>query len=256
MSRGMRIVAPFRPFVAEAPHHQELAAAETPFDWIAAIRMMSHSAAVACQCPVHVITDVDTDLPVPCLKYQTTARRLMLWNFEVCLAYLRSADFDRDTVMLDSDQLVYQNLAKWFRKGVDLGILIREPPKQDPLSYPILNGVQWWALAGRDRLIAFYEQALAIAAALPEDQIVWGADTTALWRLLEPIEPGRHHRAGLTVALIDSRPVLQALSGLQMRWVTQGCLPRPTHAVLDFRNTRKPYMQAVYDATIASAVPA
>lgn len=255
MKKGIRIVAPYRPFPPEAIHHQELAA----FDWVEAIRMMMHSAEIACHCPVHVITDVDTELPVPCLKYQTTQRRLMLWNLEVCASYLASDDFDRDTVMVDSDQLIYRDLTPWFGRGVDLGLLLRTQfPKGDAMALPILNGVQFWSVRGRDRLVAFYRQALDVALALPEDLLVWGADTVALARLLAPLEVGVQQRGDLTVSMIDSNRVLIALSATHMRWLEAGRFQRfmQTQAVLDFRAYRKSYMKAAYDATVASEVPA
>jgi hypothetical protein len=243
--RGIRIVAPFRPFPPEATHHHQLAA----FDWIAAIRMMTASAERACHCPVHVITDHDTALPVPTLQYATTHRRLMLWYLEIAVRYLESADFDRDTVMLDADQLIYHDLARWFLPTADLGVLVRWPR---PAGLPLLNGVQWWALRGKDRLAAFYRRVLAVAETLPEEKLRWGADTIALAQLLEPLTPGLHPRAGLSVAMIDSRQVLQAFTRDQIRWLAEGRLPWPTWAVLDFRNRRKTHMQAVYDATLGA----
>jgi len=253
MTRGIRIVAPFRPFPPEAPHHRALSA----FDWIDAIRMMAHSAELACRCPVHVITDVDTDLPwpVPCLRYPTHARRLMLWYLEAAACYLASDDFDRDTVALDADQLVYQDLARFFRKDADLGILIR-PPSLKGEMLPIFNGVQFWPLRGRDRLAAFYRRALAIAATLPEALIAWGADTIALAQLLEPLAPGVEPRGDLVVELIDSRRILSALSRTQIRWLVAGRLGRfhQTAPVMDFRSTRKVFMRRVYEATIAREV--
>lgn len=251
--KPLRIVAPFRPFAPEAEHHVALAG----FDWMAAVRMISHSAEIACGVPVQVITDVDTDLPVPCLKYVTRERRLMLWYLEVAACYLESDDFDRDTVMVDADQLIYKNLRPWFRPGADLGILLRTRyPKGDLMALPILNGVQFWAVAGKVRLAAFYRQALAVAAGLPEDLLVWGADTVALARLLAPLTVGTHDRAGLRVALIDSSDVLVALSSTHMRWLEAGQFQRfmQMAPVLDFRNYRKTYMQRAYDATVASEV--
>jgi hypothetical protein len=250
MKHGIRLVAPFRPFPPEATHHQQLAA----FDWIAAIRMLSHSAALACQCPVQVLTDADTDLPVPTLRYVTTHRRLMLWSLEIAVRYLESDDFDRDTVMLDCDQLIYGDLARWFLPTADLGVLVRWPR---PSGLPLLNGVQWWAYRGKDRLAAFYRRVLADAETLIEEQIRWGADTIALAARLEPLAPGLHARDGLSVAQIDSRQVLHAFSFEEMHWLAAGRLPWPTWAVLDFRGAkRKPYMPAVYEATIGAKVGA
>lgn len=249
----MRIVAPFRPFPLEAPHHVEVA--ENGFDWMDAIRMMSLSAAEACQCEVRVLTDVDTDLPFQTFKYHTTQRRLMLWYLEICAAYLESNDFDQDTVMLDSDQLVYSDLSGWFVPYMDLGICIRKPPK-GASGFPILNGVQFWSIRGKARLGAFYRRALDIAERLPEEDILWGADTEALRMLLQPLEVGLHQRDSLTVRLIDSRDVIHALSAGQIRQLQAGTLPRPIRPVLDFRNLRKTFMRRVYEATFQRAVSA
>lgn len=250
--KSVRFVLPFRPFVAEAPHHQELAA----FDWIAAIRMLieslqrTHPGA-----EVHVLTDVDTDLPLPTLQYATTSRRLMLWNLEVCAAFLRSADFDRDTIVLDSDQLVYGDLTRWLAPQMDLGICIRKTPKNAP-GLAILNGVQFWVHRGKTRLPRFYERALEVARDLGDEAIVWGADTIALERLLDPLDLGLWYRGDLRVRLIDSNEVIEALNAAQIRHLEAGKMRPPFRPVLDFRNTRKVHMAEVYRQTIAEAVPA
>ncbi len=252
MSRGIRVVAPFRPFAPESEWHLQT----QDFDWIAAIRMMMHTAQRACRCPVHILTDVDTDLPVPSLQYQTTERRLMLWTLEVCLRYLASTDFDRDTVMLDCDQLIYRDLKPWFRRGVDLGLLVRTGHKHQAAvgGQPFLNGVQFWARRGKHRLIPFYQRALALAHTLPADLLTWGADTEAVRQLIEPIDVGIHLRSGVTVRMIESASVLEAFSKHQAHWLHEGCLPQPTSAVVDFRALRKRYMRPVYEATIKARV--
>lgn len=246
----LRIVAPFLPLPLEAPHHVELA----DFDWIAAFRMLSESTRIACGVPTEAITDVSADLPVASLKYATSHRRLMLWVLEVCACYLESDDFDRDTVALDVDQLVYGNLARWFAPRIDLGILVRKTPKGAP-GLPILNGVQFWSHRGKARLGPFYRQALAVAETLPEADIVWGADTIALDRLLAPLDRGLQYRAGLTVRLIESDDVLHALNSSQLRHLEAGKMRPPASDVLCFRNLRKPFMRAVFEQTIAATVP-
>lgn len=243
--KALRFVAPFRPFPLEAPHHLE----QPDFDWLQAIRQMTRSVeATHPGCDVQVITDVDTALPMPSLKYVTKTRRLMLWYLEVCACYLESADFDRDTIMLDSDQLVFGDLRVWLSPPTELGILVRRPPKDGP-GFPILNGVQFWPLRGKGKLAGFYRQALAIAEQLPEEDILWGADTIALERLLKPLDPGLFDRAGLRVRLIWSNDVIAALTGGQMRQLEDGAFRPPVRPVLDFRNLRKEQMPAVFAAT-------
>jgi len=245
----VRIVAPFRPFPPENELHQEL----SDFDWNEAIRMLFHSVAIACRCEAHVITDVDTHLPLPALKYATTHRRLMLWNIEVCLRYLESDDFDQDTVMLDADQLVYHDLSKFFIPGVDLAVLVRPTLKHRDSWKKVLNGVQFWSYRGKARLVHFYRQALEIAEALPEDLQRWGGDTQALRQLLEPIELGTlQQRAGLTVQMLDYAQVLEALCETQIKWLGEGRMPISSRAVLDFRWRRKTFMKRVYEATVLS----
>jgi hypothetical protein len=213
--RKMRIVAPFMPLPIEGGTHQLLE--REGFDWHAAIAMMVETAQAACRCPVHILTDIDTPLAVPALRYRTTSRRLMVWAIEVCLKYLESKDFDRNTVMLDCDQLIFGDLRKWFKKRppVDLGVLVRPHGKHiEPGGEPLLNGVQFWHRDGRDRLVAFYTQCLVVAQQLPEDRIQWGGDTDALRALIEPIELGIVERSGLTVRMWPASDVLESWSSM------------------------------------------
>lgn len=251
--KPIRVVAPFLPLEPEAPHHLRLAAES--FDWPGAIAMLADSVTKTLGCPFHVITDVAADITAaPTLRYSTLERRLMLWNLEVAACYLESGHFDRDTVMLDSDQLIVGDLRSWFQQPrMDLGILIRQRPKAAQ-GIPILNGVQFLAHRGKPRLAAFYRQALEVARTLPESQIRWGADTEALRELLEPLDVGLQERAGLMVSLIDYAKVLEALSSQQMARMDAGepmvALTRP---VLDFRYMRKRYMRRVHDELFVGA---
>jgi hypothetical protein len=194
----MKVVSPFRPFPPESQAHQKLG----PFDWVRALKMLRKSVRVSCRCETWALTDVDTDLPVPAHAFVTTRRRLMLWLLEVCGCYLASPAFDQDTVMISPDMLVVSDISGWFT-GADLGLMARLGPKH--ARRPILNGIQFWSLAGRDRLIAFYRQALACAEALPDSLIAWGADTEPLIRLLSPLSPGISERNGMRVAMHDAK---------------------------------------------------
>lgn len=244
---ALRVVAPFRPMPAECDHHKAL----PDFDWIAAIRMMRASAEKACGVPVQVLTDVDTALPFPLLQYVTHHRRLMLWYLEICLAYLASDDFDRNTIMLDSDQLVFGDLARWFEPTMDLGLLVRPPPLRDKGGFLILNGVQFWSIHAKPQLVEFYQRALAIAKALPEEQIAWGADTIALQALIEPYAIGQTvTRAGVRVRMIYADSVLERCSRDQIRAIRDGQPPMPQRDVTDFRNRRKEFMADFYAATV------
>lgn len=249
---GIRLVAPFFPLPAEYAHHKAL----SDFDWIGAIRMLFDSARRSCGAvPMHVITDVSADLPLSTLRYVTHHRRLMLWYLEAAVCYLESDDFDRDTVMLDSDQLIYGDLSKWFTPDMDLGILARELPPKDPNGYRILNGVQFWAHRGKVKLSDFYRQALELAQTLPEETIAWGADTVVLERLLDPLEIGiTSDRAGLRVRFIESKDVLERPTRRQLFQLRAGLPIDRTRDVSCFRNMRKLYMKDYYRATVGDSV--
>jgi hypothetical protein len=244
----LRLVAPFLRLPPQSDHHRALPA----FDWLGAIRMMSDSAERCCGVPVQVITDSGADMPLPCVRYETSHRRLMLWVLEVSLRYLESDDFDRDTVALDCDQLIYQDLRPFFAVKADLGLLIRPTMKHRHTWKKLLNGVQFWAVAGKARLIPFYREALAKAEQMSDALIDWGADTAAVCELIEPVELGLIKRAGLTLNLMDYQRVLEALSEEQIKGLARGVTPRPMRAVLDFRYRRKAYMAEVYDLTIGA----
>lgn len=253
MKAPLRIVAPFRPLPAESDHHKAL----PTFDWMAAIRMMRDSVQRACGVSVSVLTDVDTELPFPLLQYVTHHRRLMLWYLEVCLCYLASDDFDRNTIMLDSDQLVFGDLGRWFEPTMDLGLLVRPPPPLDKHGYLILNGVQFWSVAAKPALVRFYRQALTIAEHLPEEKIAWGADTIALQELIQPYAIGHTvERAGLRVRMIEADSLLERCSREQIHHIRAGHSPTPNRDVVDFRNRRKEFMADFYAATVGQGVPA
>lgn len=246
----IRLVAPFLPLPPESVHHQALEG----FDWMGAIRMLSHSAEVSCGVPVQVITDSDADLPMPCFKYPTTHRRLMLWTLEACVKYLESDDFDRDTVMLDCDVLIYQDLARFFSVNVDLKVLIRPTHKHKDTWKKILNGVQFWNVRGKQRLAAFYRDALTLAEQMNDGLITWGADTEALRQLLEPVDVGLYQRHGLRVEMLDYVRVMEAFSQDQIDGLKAGIAPRPIRAVTDFRYARKRFLRQAYEMTIGRAV--
>lgn len=250
--KPIRLVAPFFTLPAENHHHQELA----DFDWIDAIRMLSHSAELACGVPVEVITDASEPMPLRCIKFQTHHRRLMLWQLEACVRYLQSDYFDRDTVMLDCDQLVYQDLSKFFAANVDLGLLVRPTLKHKDTWKKVLNGVQFWNLRAKKRLAQFYREALARAEQLRPELLIWGADTAALVEMIEPVTVGLAMRHGVRVEMIDYQRVLEALSEDQIAGMRKGIAPRPIRAVMDFRYSRKLNMRQAYEMTIGKAVAA
>lgn len=232
---GVRVVSAYRPFPPESAAHRRLG----PFDWPAAIRTLRASVARSCGCETVAITDRDTALDGPTLQYATTERRLMLWILDVSLAYLASDDFDRDTIFVSPDSLVLQDLRPYF--GADATVLIRSADRYQ--RRPILNAVQWWRVAAKDALVAFYRQALDLALTLPEGLVVWGADSEPLRQLLDPIHVGIHRRAGLRVRLLESVTVLRSLSGTAVAAMDRGEPPPiPDIAVWDFKGPRKQYL--------------
>lgn len=251
MVKGIRVVAPYKPFKPECGTHQLLE--REGFDWPAAIAMMMQTTRESNDdCPVHILTDLETPLAVPALRYDTSSQRLMVWSIEVCLRYLQSDDFDRNTVMLDCDQLVFGKLRKWFKKdsSEDLGVLIRPHGKHIQAGgEPLLNGVQFWHRAGRDRLVAFYARCLEVVQQLPEHRIAWGGDTDALRMLIEPLELGVSERSGAMVQMWQSDEVLESWSSTQSAMLDAGEVPVVRHAVLDFRALRKRDMAKMFHAS-------
>lgn len=244
--KSYRIVTPYRAFPPESEQHLAL----PDFDWIDALRMVTHTAHLTNRCEMKVLTDTTTALPVSALRYPTTSTRLTLWILEIRLRYLESDDFDRDTVIVDADELIYGDVSRWFSKA-DLTVLIRTDPKHDtPDGWPLLNGVQWWRVRAKKRLVAFYRRALEFASALPEDRLVWGAETDAVRTLLEPLTRGSQKRAGLRVDMIEADDVLETFSTGHIHAIEAGTFPWPKRPILDFRWTRKQFMRAAYDATV------
>jgi hypothetical protein len=238
----MKVVSPYRPFAPESASHRTLG----PFDWPAAIAMLRQSVAVSCGCETVTLTDLETPLSGPTYRYPTTQTRLMLWILEVSLAYLRSADFDDDTVFLSPDSMVRGDLAPYF--GGDLTILVRSHAKY--AKRPILNAAQWWPVSARDRLIPFYESAVRVAYGLPDNLVTWGADSEALRRLIAPIVVGCQPRGGVLVHQIEARLVMYAMSRelvnrLEAGETMQG-VPQP---IIDFKGQRKRLMARYVAAT-------
>jgi len=238
----VKVVAPYRPFPPESAAHEQLG----PFDWISALKM----SALSCErvgCRHYTLTDVDTDLPVPCYKFATRHRRLMLWILEVSLAYLESPAFDEDTLFIGADVLAIKDLSFGFAS--DLGVVVRTQEKfTDPSVYPILNSAQWWRHSAKDRLASFYASALQNAEGLHENVIRWGADTAALCTLLWPVVAGESSRGCLAVFGHDERTTIVSLASADVWRLEngQGTI-LPTQPLLDFRYRRKNYMRAWFE---------
>ncbi len=247
MTTDLRVVSPYRPFVPESHAHQVLG----PFDWIDALQMLRTSVDRAMGCETVAITDVDTDLPGPTFHYPTVERRLMVWILEIQHAYLSSPQFDRDTILLSPDLLVFGDLRPWM--GDAFVVLMR----QKFVRHPILNGVQIWPLAQKDRLIAFYARARAIGRRLPEGFQVWGADTEPLRQLLQPLQAGVLERDDLPrTRLIEAAEILQGFTSRQAEDAKAGIAVLPVAPVLDFRYLRKASMRRYFELTIGRTVAA
>jgi hypothetical protein len=237
----LRVVSPYRPFAPESNAHRLLG----PFDWIGALRMLRASVERSCQCETVGITDADTTLPGPMFQYYTLERRLMLWILEVALCYLRSPQFDRDTVMVSPDMLVFDDLRPWMQSGHFVVLMRAKYP-----AHPILNAVQFWPVRRKEQIGAFYEEALAIGKTLPEGYLEWGGDTEPIRRLLAPLEPGLVMRDGKPIArLIEADEILQSFTSAQAAALKRGEAVKPVRAVLDFRYLRKKHQQKYFDLT-------
>lgn len=240
----MKIVTPFKPFAPESSSHRKMA----DFDWPAAVEMLRASAWHASRTPVVVLGE----------QYSTTHDRLMLWLLEVSLRYLESDDFDQDTAMLSPDMLVFKDLSPFFR--ADLGIVARLHPKFIKSGRTLLFGMQLWKHAGKDRLIALYRNALAIAEGLSDGAKVWGADIEPFHQLIPPTRYGTQAfgtgRDKLWVDFIEDNVVMRSIGDGDMAALQAGRAPSTMAPVVDFRYTRKLHMRAFFDATVGPAVPA
>jgi hypothetical protein len=152
----------------------------------------------------------------------------------VTLCYLRSKDFDDDTILISPDALVLRDLSRWF-KG-DLGLMVRTAEKY--VKKPLLNGVQVWSLAAKDRLVAFYTRVLDVARHADERLIRWGADTEPIVDLLAPLQSGYFERDGLLIYGFDAGAAFRSVPPVA---------PRPNQHVpvtpiLDFKGLRKRFM--------------
>lgn len=241
---NLRIVSPYRPFPAESPAHQLLG----PFDWVAALTMLQASVERRGD-RFLALTDAATVLPVPAVNLPTVSTRLMLWILEVSLRYLESDAFDQDSVMVSPDSLVMRDLRPYF-KG-DLTLLVRSSDRFS--KRPILNAVQWWPVASKAKLIAFYRQALELAPTLPDTVITWGADSEALRRLVAPIALGVQARAGLQVSMVEARSVMESLTTSTIRRIEKGFPVQVTAPITDFKYLRKLHMSAYFNAVMAPA---
>lgn len=249
----MKVVSPFRPFVPESVEHLRLG----DFDWHGALHMSMRSVE-AVYGPGHwcAITDVDTALKVPALKFQTTHRRLMLWILEICLRYLESGEFDQDTVMMSPDVLLFGKVGQFFQG--DLGLVVRLQQKFVDSGRVILNSCQFWRHKSKTHLVDFYKRALAIAETLPDNRIRWGADTDPLIQLLSPIRSeGLRLRDGLWVNFIAETDVMDSVSEEEIATLGYGMFQRVSALpIVDFKYKKKHAMSAYFNATVRKAVAA
>jgi len=232
MRTDLRVVSPYRAQQPESGAHQRLG----PFDWVQALQMLRASVARACQCETVALTDLTTDVGTgPSLRYATHEPRLMLWILDVSVRYLESVDFDRDTILISPDTLVGRDLRPYF--GGDLSLLVRTPLKYR--RKPLLNAVQWWPVASKARLCAFYAEALARARTLPANLLRWGADSEAIAQLIAPVGRGFQPRAGLCVRMLEASTVMlpSYLHVASLR------APAP---IVDFKGLQKQEMAAYF----------
>lgn len=230
----MKIVSAYKPFEAVVPSQEG-------FDWLAALKMLAHSAKVYSHCETYAITD--QALPVPHYRFETKETQLMLWILEVSIAYIESEHFDQDTVFLSPDSLVRCNLLDGF-DGSHLGVMVRPADKYK--ERPLLNSLQFWPVAAKHKLAAFFRRCLKIARELPEDEKRWGGDTTPLVMLLSPIEADMTARAGMVVRQWPYKDWLHTIGSGDMNALDSGEPVRNRRAVIDFKASKKRYMARYY----------
>lgn len=211
------------------------------FDWLEALRLLRASAAASAQVDVFAITN--QELPLPSYRYATTEAQLMLWILEVSALYLASKDFDQDTVFISPDCLVCGKLDLFG--GFDIGVIARPEKFQGPNK--LLNAVQFWPVASREKLSALYREALALARTLSPQEQRWGADTLPLIQLLGPIEPGSYQRSGLRVKIFESESLLSSFMGKDIGRAKV----TPRSRIVDFRYNRKLHMVDYYRRVFA-----
>lgn len=235
----MKIVSPYRPIEPYMPFHIELA--KSGFDWLKALAMLRHSAASRASVETFAITD--SVLPVPHYRYETNEPSLMVWIVEVSSAYIESTAFDQDTVMISPDALVLDRLDVFG--GFDVGVIARQDKFAN--SHPLLNGLQFWPIASKEKLIVFYREALRIARNLSDAYKRWGADTQPLVQLLQPIVQGLHNRNGLVVKMFMHGRLMRTIGVLEKRALKAGfSVPSNRCTVLDFKARNKRYMEPYF----------
>ena len=240
----MKVVAPFRRIEPVEAHHIELKA--RGFDWIESLKMLATSARMRCDCDTFVIT-CDDDLGVPSHVYSTEETSLMVWILEVSLRYLESDDFDQNTVFVGADALILKPLDLFG--GFDIALTARkELAKYD--SQPLMNGLQFWPLEAKDKLVAFFSEALRIARSLSDEQRKWGADTTPLLMLLGPVIKGTHRRGDMTVRFFPW-PMLLEISSVMMKKIRVGKRVDAKGSVADFKYWKKLHMKEYFERTFA-----
>lgn len=229
----MKLVSPYRVIRATTKCHEHLAA--IGFDWVRALEMLAHSAKKYSKAETFAITN--QTLRVPHYAYQTREESLMIWILEISLAYLRSDDFDQDTVMISPDTLVLMDLKEKFCSTAwDLGVIVRPHP-----VVPILNFLQFWPHHAKEKLIRFYTRCLHIGQGLDHHEKKWGGDTTPLIELLEPVDYKMVDRAGMRVRMWAEREFISRVT-----YRTKLIMPK-IGTVVDFRYFAKKRMVEVYE---------
>lgn len=241
------IVSPYRPLRPDEMTFRHTAASVGQFDWIEALGMLSNTAS---RFDYPVIALSNGPLPGQHLQFETAETELMLWILEVSLAYLESEHFNQDTAFVSPDSLINKPFPPM--RGFDLGVCVRFDEKYS--KRPILNSVQLWPVAGKERLIRFYQKCLAIAKQLPCGG-KWGADTKPLHQLLRPFAPGVHTRAEMIrVKMFSSRQILRTILSEDIRAISQDQMPmRHDACVIDFKGWRKQHMKRFYEVTHESS---
>ncbi len=135
---------------------------------------------------------------------------LMVWILEAQLEYLRSPDFDCNSIFFSPDALIIKPIHDKFT-GFDLAVTLRKQHDE----YALNNGVIFISPKNKEGLIKLWERAVFICKCYREELQEWGGDQKALHDVLketnwkpEYLEVVRFDCADYNAAMSKYDPIL------------------------------------------------
>lgn len=116
---------------------------------------------------------------------------LMNWILAAQLEYIKSPLFDQDTVIFSPDALVIKPLDSIFKMGFDMAFTVRENSR-----WPINNGVIYLRPKLKQKIAAFWKDAIKVCKEYPKETQDWYGDQQSLHDVWSQ---GNHLRLGLNV---------------------------------------------------------